>query len=272
MWINNAEIRGDGIDNDNNGYIDDIYGWNFCEDNANLLSGEERYENDHGTSCAGIIAAEHNGIGIAGIAGNANVEIMSLKVLKGIEHIGRIDDVIEAINYAENMGAKICNLSLSVDTNNILLKNTIKNSNMLFIVSAGNGNRNIDEEPTFPASYDFNNVISVANIGFDGKLYETSNFGKNSVDVAAPGTYIYSTNVDNTYGYDTGSSMATPMVTGVASLMYLFYDDISISQIKTLIINSSTKIDDLKEKVVSSGILNGKMALSLGDDYFFETK
>lgn len=118
IWINESEIPLDGIDNDNNGYIDDINGWNFCENSNNLLSGIEVYENDHGTCCAGIIAAEHNEIGISGIAGNYNIKIMSIKVLEGLDHAGKVENLIKGIDYAQKNGAKICNLSLGISKDN----------------------------------------------------------------------------------------------------------------------------------------------------------
>ena len=262
MWINKNETPNDGIDNDNNGYIDDIYGWNFCENSSNLLSGDEIYENDHGTSIAGIIAAEHNKKGIAGIAGGTNVKIMSIKILKGITHIGNVDNIIKAIKYAEEMGATICNLSFTVATSNEDLKKIINNSNMLFVVAAGNGGINLDETPIYPASYKFDNLISVADIGFDGNLSEKSNYGKKTVDIAAPGTYIYSTTVNDSYNYSSGTSMATAMVTGVAALMLLHDEDLEVDTIKDIITNTSSVSDNLREYIKCAGIINGKKVLS----------
>lgn len=255
MWINSGEIPNDGIDNDNNGYIDDIYGWNFCENNNNLLSGE-KYENNHGIHCAGIVTS---------IVDKANVKIMSIKILEGMEREGSIENVIAGIKYAENMGATICNMSFGTYVNNTELEKTIMDSNMLFIVSAGNNDRgngfNLDDIPIYPAAYDFNNVITVANIGFDGNLYHTSNYGANSVDVAAPGTYIYSTGVDNSYFFDTGASYATPMVTGVAALVSLYHENKDAYYIKNIIMKSVHKLDNLKNMVKTSGMLDGAAAL-----------
>jgi len=264
MWINNNEIADDGIDNDKNGFIDDIYGWNFCDSSNKILSGKYIEENNHGTHCAGIIAAEYNSEGIIGVTGVANVKIMSLKVLQGTNMQGKIEDVISAIQYAEKMGAKVCNMSFSLNVDNKDFRKTIKDSTMLFVVSAGNNTKwglNIDKYPVYPASYNFDNVISVANLQFDGVLNKESNYGTKSVDIAAPGTCIFSTICNNKFSYETGSSMATPFVTGVSALLFSQFDNINATQIKEIICNSSKKLKYLKGKVKTEGILDASNAI-----------
>lgn len=240
-----------------------VKGWNFCSNNSDIMDYQEHIsENDHGTACAGIIAANHNHLGIAGIAGNTKVRIMSLKVLENadIPKSGEISNVIRAIEYAEKMGAKVCNLSLNTAENNKSLEAAIRKSNMLFVVAAGNGTSrgvNIDKIKTYPASYDMDNIITVANLNFDGELHMSSNFGKNSVDIAAPGTTIYTTLAGNRYGYVTGTSMAAPHVTAIASILFSEYPDAKAIEIKNKILDAADSIDSLKGKVDKARMLNG---------------
>ena len=136
MWTNPGEIPGDGIDNDGNGYVDDIHGWNFYSGSSQIFVGEE---DSHGTHAAGTIAAVRGSYGIAGITDNSYVKIMSLKALGGSDGTGSPDSVIEAIHYAEANGASICNLSMGTSSYNEALAQTMQNSKMLFIVACGNG-------------------------------------------------------------------------------------------------------------------------------------
>ena len=264
IWTNPGEIDGDGIDNDGNGYVDDIHGWNFYSNNNKVFSGSE---DSHGTHAAGTISASRGSYGIAGITDNNYVKIMPLKALGGKEGVGSPDAVIKAIKYAEEKGASICNLSMGTTGYSEELAQTMKNSHMLFVVSCGNGGvsglgYNTDVYPVYPASLPYDNIISVANILFDGTLSKDSNYGAASVDIAAPGTYILSTIPDNSYGYMSGTSMAAPMVTGVAAMLYSYRTDISLADVKTIILNSSRKLDTLSGKVVSGGLLDAYSALN----------
>ncbi|WP_349674343.1 S8 family peptidase [Lacrimispora sp.] len=264
IWTNPGEIDGDGIDNDGNGYVDDIHGWNFYSNNNKVFCGSE---DSHGTHAAGTISASRGSYGIAGITDNNYVKIMPLKALGGKEGVGSPDAVIKAIKYAEEKGASICNLSMGTTGYSEELAQTMKNSHMLFVVSCGNGGvsglgYNTDVYPVYPASLPYDNIISVANILFDGTLSKDSNYGAASVDIAAPGTYILSTIPDNSYGYMSGTSMAAPMVTGVAAMLYSYRTDISLTDVKTIILNSSRKLDTLSGKVVSGGLLDAYSALN----------
>lgn len=264
IWTNPGETDGDGIDNDGNGYVDDIHGWNFYSNNNKVFSGSE---DSHGTHAAGTISASRGSYGIAGITDNNYVKIMPLKALGGKEGVGSPDAVIKAIKYAEEKGASICNLSMGTTGYSEELAQTIKNSHMLFVVSCGNGGvsglgYNTDLYPVYPASLPYDNIISVANILFDGTLSKDSNYGAASVDIAAPGTYILSTIPDNSYGYMSGTSMAAPMVTGVAAMLYSYRTDISLGDVKNIILGSSRKLDTLSGKVVSGGLLDAYSALN----------
>ena len=264
IWTNPGEIDGDGIDNDGNGYVDDIHGWNFYAGNSQIFTGSE---DSHGTHAAGTISASRGSYGIAGITDNNYVKIMSLKALGGSDGIGSPGAVIQAIKYAESMGASICNLSMGTSSYSEELAQAIRSSGMLFVVSCGNGGisglgYNTDTYPVYPASLPYDNVISVANLLFDGSLSKDSNYGAASVDIAAPGTYILSTIPGNAYGFMSGTSMAAPMVTGVAAMLYSYRPEISLTEVKSILLNSSRKLDSLTGKTVSGGLLDAYAALN----------
>ncbi len=175
IWTNEDEIPGDGIDNDGNGYIDDVHGWNFFDGNNELCKGRE---DDHGTHAAGTIAAARGNGGIAGITDNNYVKIMVLKALGTRYGVGEEKAIIEAIRYAEANGASICNLSFGTTEYYPELEKVMRDSKMLFVVSAGNGNakgigEDTDQKPDYPSSFDLDNVISAANLMFDGNLAES---------------------------------------------------------------------------------------------------
>ncbi|QHI73570.1 S8 family peptidase [Aminipila terrae] len=263
LWTNQDEIPGNGMDDDGNGYIDDIYGWNFYNNDNNIYVGQE---DDHGTHGAGTIAAtRNNSVGIAGIADEDSVSIMSLKALGGEDGSGTTESIIKAIEYAEANGASICNLSLGTTSYDKELYDAMAHSKMLFVVAAGNGDSNggtdIDETPTYPAAFDLDNIISVANISCDGKLSDSSNYGEKSVDIAAPGSYILSLTADNGYAYMSGTSMAAPMVTGVAALVYSSNANLSLAGVKNVILATATHLDSLSQKVSCGGMLNAGAAV-----------
>lgn len=264
IWTNPGEIDGDGIDNDGNGYVDDIHGWNFYGGNNKIFTGSE---DSHGTHAAGTISASRGSYGIAGITDNNYVKIMSLKALGGSDGAGSPEAVIKAIQYAQTMGASICNLSMGTSSYSEALAQAIQGSGMLFVVSCGNGGvsglgYDTDTYPVYPASLPYDNVISVANLLFDGSLSKDSNYGAASVDIAAPGSYILSTIPGNAYGFMSGTSMAAPMVTGVAAMLYSYRPEISLTEVKSILLNSSRKLDSLTGKMVSGGLLDAYAAMS----------
>ena len=201
LWVNTDEIPGNGIDDDGNGYVDDCYGWNFYNNNNQIFTGNE---DSHGTHGAGTISAgTGNGIGISGIVPGNRVRVMALKALGGNDGGGSTAAVIKAIKYAEDNGAVICNLSLTSTTDDKALYEAMKNSGMLFVVAAGNGNpktgKGVDTDviPFYPAAYDLDNIISVANLSFDGALSASSNYGKTTVDLAAPGSTFFRNSISS---------------------------------------------------------------------------
>ena len=266
IWTNEDEIPGDGIDNDGNGYIDDVHGWNFFDGNNELCKGRE---DDHGTHAAGTIAAARGNGGIAGITDNNYVKIMVLKALGTRYGVGEEKAIIEAIRYAEANGASICNLSFGTTEYYPELEKVMRDSKMLFVVSAGNGNakgigEDTDQKPDYPSSFDLDNVISAANLMFDGNLAESSNYGAKSVDIAAPGTYIVSTIADSGYGFMTGTSMSAPMVTGAAAMLYSYRTDLQLSDIRKVLLETARKLPTLNGKLSSNGMLDLYTALNYG--------
>ena len=260
LWVNADEIPGNGIDDDGNGYIDDTNGWNFYANNNQLYAGTE---DSHGTHAAGTIAAQSgNGIGISGIARGGRVKVMVLKALGGNSGLGSSLTVIQAIRYAEANGATICNLSLGTLANDPALYETIAKSSMLFVAASGNNGMDTDVTPCYPASYNLDNVISVGNLTSNGMLHTTSNYGVVSVDLAAPGTYILST-VPGSYGFMSGTSMAAPMVTAAAAMVYTYYDTSSPADVKRTLLSTTAPLPALQGKTATGGMLDLAAALSV---------
>ena len=255
FWVNEDEIAGNGIDDDNNGYVDDTNGWNFYRNNNKIYTGSS--DDSHGTHGAGTITASTgNELGISGVTDSDSVKIMTLKALGGTSGSGSTASLIEAIRYAEANGASICNLSLAGTSNDRALYQTIADSSMLFVIASGNDGANTDRTPCYPASYDLDNIISVANLSYDGTLHYSSNYGATSVDIAAPGAYILSTTPNNSYGYMTGTSMSAPMVSAAAAMLYSHYDSISLADVKEILLSTATELDSLQGKLTSGGMLN----------------
>ena len=268
IWVNPGEIPNNSIDDDRNGYIDDIWGYNFHSKNGNVFV--ESLSEVHGTHAAGIMVANHANTGIKGIAHDPHVKLMVLKVLDANEN-GYMSSVVEAINYARNNGAKICNISLGAYTYDKNLDNVIKNyQDMVFVVSAGNGmdfiGYSLDDREVYPAKLPYNNVITVSNATFDGTRYESANYGSH-VDVFAPGTFILSTVPGNGFAYLTGTSMASPFVTATCAMLYSAYPKVNISQYKNIIINGTTKEAALFGLSKSAGLLNVYNTLSIASTY-----
>ncbi|MGB4505175.1 MAG: S8 family peptidase, partial [Syntrophaceticus sp.] len=215
IWVNPGEIPGDGIDNDDNGYVDDIYGWNFADDNNEVFNNINPFADGHGTAVAGVIAAStNNNFGIAGIAPNA--KIVCLKFIND-EGVGLLSDAMIALDYARQEGIQVINASWGdyfptraedpqfYKTELKPLAKAILDSKALFVAAAGNEGQDLDALPKavgyqyFPAAFDYPNVISVTAVDNRGLLcnFEThgwaSNTGAKTVDLAAPGSNILST-------------------------------------------------------------------------------
>jgi len=260
IWTNPGEIPDNGIDDDLNGYTDDIHGWNFINDISDPLD-----DNGHGTHVSGIIGAEgNNGIGVTGV--NWQVNIMALKFLDA-SGSGSTSDAIPAILYANANGASVISNSWNGPGNGTALKDAINASPAVVVCAAGNIDQynpvpNNDVAPQYPASYPSANIISVAATDNTDQLASFSHYGLISVDLAAPGTDIYSTYVDGNYVSISGTSMATPHVSGVAALVKSLNQSLTAVQIKQIIISTVDVKSSLSGLVNTSGRLNAYRALT----------
>ncbi|OGQ36013.1 MAG: hypothetical protein A3F16_08710 [Deltaproteobacteria bacterium RIFCSPHIGHO2_12_FULL_43_9] len=252
IWINKGEIPGDGIDNDQNGYIDDIHGYNMLGRNADVMDVD-----GHGSHVSGTIGAlTNNSVGVAGI--NWNVQIMALRAVPG-DGDETDADVIESFMYAARNGARVINCSFGKYESGIAVKDTIDEIGklgVLVVAAAGNSAENVDKIPSYPAAFTSTNLITVAATDSDDSLVWWSNYGAESVDLAAPGDYIVSTTNKNTYSFYSGTSMATPHVAGSAALLLSINPNLDAEELKDILMKSTTQLDELNGVVKSEGRLN----------------
>ena len=266
IWVNTGEIVGDGIDNDGNGYIDDIYGWNCGDSN-----GDVSYVSNHGVHVAGIVSAvTDNSKGVASVARNA--KIASIKIFNSSGK-STLSYIIEGINYAKKNDINIINCSFGGagwgSTSVSIVKSAIEAvPDIFFVIAAGNiatstPQPDNDQTAVYPSQLtkDLDNVISVANTTSSDELSSTSHYGATSVDIAAPGTGIYSTIPTSSYGTMSGTSMATPMVASAVAVMRAVNPNISAKEIKETLCSSSDKLSALTGKVISGGRLNAYNAV-----------
>lgn len=252
MWTNSGEIPDNDLDDDGNGYIDDYYGYDFWN-----YDGDPYDDHGHGTHVSGTIAAVgNNGIGVVGVAWKT--KIMALKFLSAGGY-GSYYDAVLALDYARNKGAKITSNSWGGYGYSSSLAWAISRADsggMLVIAASGNDAYNTDYYPHYPSSYSYNNVISVAAISYDESIAYFSNYGYYSVDVGAPGVWIYSTYPSSRYAYMSGTSMATPHVSGVAAMLWAIYPGKTHREIKDLILNGGRELSSLTNKTVSGKTLS----------------
>lgn len=221
-----------------------LYGWNFADNNDNSIDTD-----GHGSHVAGTIGAVgNNGIGITGVCWN--VRVASLKF--GLD----IASAIAAIDFANSFNIQILNASWGGRAYSYSLKYAIEHYNGLFIASAGNNGTNNDIKPIYPASYDSDNIISVAATDPYDTLARFSNYGVESVDIAAPGTDILSLDLDGGYSPLNGTSMAAPHVAGVAALLKSYLPSISTSSLKNIILSSVNRNINLEGKILTGGLLD----------------
>jgi len=255
IWINTDEIAGNGIDDDGNGYIDDIRGWDFRNKDNNPMD-----DHNHGTHCAGTIGATGaNGAGVTGVMWN--VRIMPLKFMSS-SGSGYTSDAVAAILYANKNGAHVISNSWGGSSYSQTLKDAIDASSAVVVCAAGNSGKNIDTSPVYPASYSSTNLISVAATDYKDAKASFSNYGVTSVDVAAPGVSVYSTLKGGTYGTMSGTSMATPHVAGLAGLLKAGNPSLSAMEIRELILSNCDSLPSLQGKILTSGRINAYKALS----------
>ncbi|HEY5654009.1 MAG TPA: S8 family serine peptidase [Pontiella sp.] len=235
MWVNLDEIPDNGIDDDKNGFIDDVYGYDFFNNDGDPLD-----DHGHGTHCAGIIGAEANNTeGVSGVSWNSR--IMTLKFLNQGGY-GTTAGAVSAIEYAVLMGARVLSASWGGGGYNQALKDAIDAAAAMeipFVAAAGNNSLNNDHYPFYPSSYDSPNVISVISSDHHDGLSYFSNFGKVSTDLAAPGSFILSCRKDGGYQYKYGTSMAAPHVSGACALLMSINPSLTATEIKEILIKTS---------------------------------
>jgi subtilisin family serine protease/subtilisin-like proprotein convertase family protein/nuclear transport factor 2 (NTF2) superfamily protein len=258
IWTNPGEVAGNGIDDDGNGFVDDVHGYDFVNND-----GDPFDDHGHGTHVAGTIgAAGDNQRGVSGV--NWNTSLMALKFLSGTGS-GSLSDAVRAINYATMMrsrygvNVRVTNNSWGGGGYNQSLADAIGaqgQAGILFVAAAGNSGTNNDQSPNYPASYNFDNVIAVAASDNRDNLASFSNYGATSVDLAAPGVSIYSTAPGGGYQTMSGTSMATPHVAGAAALAWAVNPTATVAQIRSALLNGVDRVTGLSGKVATGGRLN----------------
>ncbi|MCH6255538.1 S8 family serine peptidase [Puniceicoccaceae bacterium K14] len=262
IWVNELEIAGNGIDDDNNGFVDDVNGWDFLDDD-----NDPNDTDGHGTHVAGIVSATgNNSLGTTGIAWRSKVMILRTGDNDGLSN----QAIAEALRYAKAMRERGVNV---VATNNSYggssssrgMQSVIQDqedAGILFVAASGNDGSNLDGGFTqYPASYAVDTIISVANSTQSDSLSSSSNYGTQSVDLAAPGTSIYSTLTGGSIGYLSGTSMASPLVAGTVALVASYDPELSWEDIKNRILDTVDEVDNLQGRVLTGGRLNAFAAV-----------
>ena len=256
LWRNDGETPANGIDDDRNGYVDDVHGANI-----KALNGNVEDDNGHGTHVAGILAAQAgNGVGGSGIAPGAR--IMSVKVLDA-NRAGDSSQLAKGIRYAIGEGAKILNVSINGNGTSPDLDDALKYASQqgaTVVASAGNQARDIDLTPSYPASSAEPSVLTVTAIETTGSLLSIANRGLRSVDLAAPGGSILSTAMSSGYELREGTSMAAPFVAGSLALLAAARPDLPQSELRSAIVQSAPR-PKLLAGLLGSGALNSGAAM-----------
>ncbi|MCB0262987.1 MAG: S8 family serine peptidase [Calditrichaeota bacterium] len=262
IWKNPGESGNgketNGVDDDGNGFVDDWRGWDFANNDNDPFD-----DNAHGTHCAGIIGAVgNNNRGVSGI--NWNVSLVGLKFLTG-SGSGSTSDAIDAILYAVQMNIPILSNSWGGGGFSQALADAVEAANqagILFVAAAGNENNNNDSNPNYPSNYTSENVLAVASSDRRDIRSSFSNYGKTTVDLAAPGSDILSTTPNNNYQSFSGTSMATPYAAGTAALVKAQYPNINHIALKYRLMGSVDFVSDFVDRTVTEGRVNAAKALS----------
>ena len=268
VWNNPYDAAGDGVDNDGNGYVDDIHGWDFDGNNNTIYDGGLKGTlDDHGTHVSGTIGAKaNNGQGVAGM--NWNITIISCKFLG--RRGGTTANAVKAVDYLNDLKSRhgmnivASNNSWGGGGFSQALSDAVSRANtrnILFIAAAGNGGSdgvgdNNDAVASYPSNLPQANVIAVAAITSAGAKSSFSNYGATTVDIGAPGSGIWSSTAYSIYESYSGTSMATPHVTGAAALYASTHAGATAATIKDAILSSATATASLKDRCVTGGRLN----------------
>lgn len=262
VWENKEEIPNNNIDDDKNGYVDDIRGWDFANEDPDPLADDA--PQFHGTHVAGIIQSviQTAGLGV-------NLKIMPLKYLDS-SGMGFHSDAVRALDYAIQNGAHIINASWGSRSYSQAIFEQIQQAgkkNILLVAAAGNEGLDIDVSPIYPAAYKHSNIISVTAHDKAKNLLSWSNFGQVSVDLAAPGEKILSTRNGNTYGFLSGTSMAAPYVSAVAASLQSQRPDLSALDLRQIIFQSTEINPKWDGQLSTQGRVNFNNAILLASRY-----
>lgn len=259
LWTNPGEIPGNGIDDDNNGYVDDVHGWDFSDDDNDPAPAGGGCLG-HGTHTAGTVGAVgNNGVGVTGV--NWNVKLMPIKAFEPILIIlcaASDADLMASIEYQTVMGVRVSNNSWGGSTPSQAMQAAILATRSVFVVAAGNSGNDQEITPSYPSAYPNANIISVAATDDTDTLAGFSDYGVVSVDLAGPGVGIRSTLPNNNYGNLFGTSMAAPHVAGVAGLLLAQYPDLTNNEVKWCLMAG---VDVIGLPVVTGGRLNAQKSL-----------
>ena len=257
MWRNPREVAGNNVDDDGNGYVDDIHGLNMLSRDRNGRPSSKPMDNHaHGTHVSGIIAAEqNNNIGVSGVA--SNVRILAVRAVPDFGDETDAD-VAEAFLYAAKSGAKIINCSFGKsDKQGDLVYDTIshigREYGVLVVAAAGNDSVDNDVQKSYPASYDNENLLVVASTTSSGGRSGFSNYGRVSVDLGTPGSNVFSTMPGSQYGPMSGTSMASPVASGIAADVLSRFPQLGPVQLKELLMRTAVPVNALKGITVSGG-------------------
>lgn len=258
IYVNTGEIAGNGIDDDGNGFIDDVRGWDFANGDNDPMD-----DNGHGSHCSGTIGGiGDNGVGVAGV--NWNVRIMPLKFLDS-SGSGSLANAVSCIEYATMMGVNLTSNSWGGGGFSEAMRQAIADAgaaNILFVAAAGNDGSDNDSNPHYPSSYTEDNVVAVAATDHNDEMASFSSYGATSVDLAAPGVDILSTMPGNSYGTLSGTSMATPHVSGALGLIFGRFPTIDALDAKNLLLNFADPVPALDGVVLTGGRLNAFMPIA----------
>ncbi|HEY3215053.1 MAG TPA: S8 family serine peptidase, partial [Candidatus Eisenbacteria bacterium] len=262
VWTNPGEIPGNGIDDDHNGYVDDVHGYDFYNND-----GDPFDDNGHGTHTSGTIAAVgNNNVGVVGVCWQA--KIVGIKFLSA-GGSGSTAGAIAGVQYAIAVGVRLTSNSWGGGGFSQALLDAINAAGaagQLFVAAAGNSSQNTDVTPNYPSAYNSPYIIAVAATDHNDNLASFSNYGATTVDIAAPGVSILSTQPGNSYQLLSGTSMATPHVAGAAAMVMGRFPGISNLQAKTLILNAADVKPQLAGKCLTGGRLNLFLSIAEPDD------